>query len=436
MSSGSINRTDAAAELRGSGRWVIALAGTGLQLCLGTVYAWSYFQNPLMETYGWSNSQVVWTLSLAIGCLGLAAAWGGLLLPRVGPRPLAMLGGALFGAGHLVAAFALREKSLALLYLGYGVVGGCGLGLGYVTPVATVAKWFPDKKGLATGMVIMGFGLGAFLMSKVFAPALCRLSGGDLVAVFAWLGCGFLPIVVGLGAMLRNPPAVIQTPPPAGGVSSPEDAEERVGRIGNPSYGVFAPGLLSGRFALMWLIFFANILPGISLIGFQSPLFQTLWRGRDPGLSNAVLAAYGATLIGVSSLFNGVGRMLWGGLSDRIGCARTFQVMLASQAVACAALTQVADPWLFGGLMCYVLLCYGGGFGTMPSFVLDTFGPAKMPLVYGAILTAWSAGGIAGPQLVALIRDRSAEHVAQYAFWCNAGALAVGFLLASALGDR
>ena len=128
-------------------RWLIAAAGTALQLCLGTVYAWSYFQGPLMERYGWTNAQVSWTFSLAICCLGLAAAWGGLQLPRFGPRKLAVGGGILFALGYLIAALALYCHCLPLLYFGYGVVGGCGLGLAYVTPVATVAKWFPDKKG-------------------------------------------------------------------------------------------------------------------------------------------------------------------------------------------------------------------------------------------------------------------------------------------------
>ena len=414
-------------------RWFIAVVGTALQLCLGTVYAWSYFQKPLVEAYGWSNAQVAWTFSLAICCLGLAAAWGGLQLPRVGPRRLAMLGGVLFGVGHLVAALALHWKSLALLYLGYGVLGGFGLGLGYVTPVATVAKWFPDKKGLTTGMVIMGFGFGAFLMSKLFAPLLYRASGGDLVMVFAWLGVGFLLTVVSLGAVLRNPPpgffpavrAAGCQPAPRCDAGGDFPVEERQD----------LPGLFSGRFAAMWLVFFANILAGISLISFQSPLFQNLWHGRDPGLSKDVLAAYGATLIAASSLFNGAGRMLWGGLSDRIGRVRTFQIMLASQIVACGVLTQVGNPWLFGGLICYILLCYGGGFGTMPSFVLDVFGPAKMPLVYGAILTAWSAGGVVGPQLVAFINDHYAAQLAQYAFLCNVVVLSAGFVLASTLRD-
>jgi OFA family oxalate/formate antiporter-like MFS transporter len=413
-------------------RWFIALAGTAMQLCLGTVYAWSYFQKPLVEAYGWSNSQVAWTFSLAICCLGLAAAWGGLQLPRVGPRRLAMIGGVLFGVGHLVAALALRWKSLALLHLGYGVLGGFGLGLGYVTPVATVAKWFPDKKGLTTGMVIMGFGFGALLMSKLFAPLLYRASGGNLVVVFAWLGIGFMLSVVSLGAVLRNPPPgfspAVADVPPAGAVVVLSDARPTEDNRTLPS-------LFSRRFATMWLVFFANILAGISLISFQSPLFQNLWHSRDPGLSKEALAAYGATLIAVSSLFNGAGRMLWGGLSDHIGRVRTFQIMLASQIAAFGVLTQVGNPWLFGGLICYILLCYGGGFGTMPSFVLDVFGSLKMPVVYGAILTAWSAGGIAGPQLVAFINDHYAAQLTRYAFLCNVAVLSFGFVLASALRD-
>ena len=413
-------------------RWFIALAGTALQTCLGTVYAWSYFQKPLVETYGWSNAQVTWTFSLAICCLGLAAAWGGLQLPRIGPRRLAMIGGALFGVGHLVAALALHRQSLTLLYLGYGVLGGFGLGLGYVTPVATVAKWFPDKKGLMTGMVIMGFGFGALLMSKLFAPLLYRASGGDLVMVFAWLGIGFLLSVVSLGAVLRNPPPGFSPTEPN---LRPIDAAI-VGAESCPTEDKqILPGLLSCRFAIMWLVFFANILAGISLISFQSPLFQNLWHGHEPGLSKETLAAYGATLIAVSSLFNGAGRMLWGGLSDRIGRVRTFQIMLASQIVVFGVLTQVGNPWLFAGLICYILLCYGGGFGTMPSFVLDVFGPIKMPVVYGAILTAWSAGGIAGPQFVAFINDHYAAQVAQYAFLCNVAVLSLGLVLASTLRD-
>ncbi|MCX6908957.1 MAG: OFA family MFS transporter [Verrucomicrobia bacterium] len=388
-------------------RWFIAGLGTLLQLCLGSVYAWSYFQKPLVDGYGWHNTQVAWTFSLAIGFLGLAAATGGVLLPKLGPRKLAVTGSLLYGAGYLIAALALHLKMLALLWIGYGVIGGIGLGLGYVTPVATVAKWFPDKKGLVTGMVVMGFGFGALLMSKVIAPALDAMFQNQLPLTFA--GAGLIVGVIGLVAAtgLRNPPG---TPP--GSVTLDGSAEIR-----------------SRQFGLMWLVFFCNIAAGIAIISFQSPLFQDLWKKVDPALSPAALAACGATLIAVSSVFNGLGRLFWGGLSDRLGQLTTFRIMLATQVVAFVALMMVGNPWLFGTLICYVLLCYGGGFGVMPSFVLNTFGPRLMPVLYGCILTAWSAAGVVGPQVIAWLKDRHGPQASACAFGLGAGLLAAGFLL-------
>jgi OFA family oxalate/formate antiporter-like MFS transporter len=416
-----------------SRRWFIALAGTALQLCLGTVYAWSYFQEPLVHTYQWTNTQVSLAFSLMMCCLGLAAAWGGIQLPRFGPRRLAVIGGAMFGAGHLIAALALAWKSLALLYLGYGVVGGLGVGLGYVTPVATVARWFPDKKGLATGMVIMGFGFGALLMSKVFAPYLVGVSGGNLVAVFAWLGVGFAVATVLVALPLCNPPAGFVPGTAASSATPQPPASAPPAAASDAAASHALADVLNLRFLMMWLVFFCNILAGISIISFQSPLLQAIWHSRDPRLSSEALAVYGATLIAVSSLFNGVGRMFWGGLSDRIGRAAVFRFMLASQVAVLILLSRVGNPWLFGGLICYVLLCYGGGFGTMPAFVLDVFGTRRMAVVYGAILTAWSAGGVAGPQLVAFLKDR---HLSEYAFLVDAAVLAVGLVVALLLRSR
>jgi MFS transporter, OFA family, oxalate/formate antiporter len=401
-------------------RWLIALAGTMLQMLLGTVYAWSYFQNPLKEAFGWSDPQVTWAFSLAICFLGLAAAWGGINLPRFGPRRLAISGGLLFGLGYLLAAMAFHWHSLWLLYAGYGVVGGIGLGLGYVTPVATVAKWFPDKKGLATGMVIMGFGFGALFMSKVVAPRMMACADGDFVKVFAWMGVGFGVLSVAAAAFLRNPPAA-------------DVSRENSKPTPNASIRDNLRTVLRWRFVVLWLIFFCNILAGISIVSFQSPLIQELWRKIDPRLSTETLAAYGATLIAVSSLFNGVGRIFWGGLSDHIGRAWTFRIMLATQVVAFVALSLVGNPWLFGALICYVLLCYGGGFGTMPAFVLDVFGGRLMPVAYGAILTAWSAGGVVGPLMIAVLKDYSpadAAKAANVAFGISAAVLAIGLVLA------
>jgi MFS transporter, OFA family, oxalate/formate antiporter len=350
--------------------------------------------------------------SLAIGFLGLAAAIGGICLPRFGPRKLAVTGSLLYAAGYLLAALALRWKLLGLLWLGFGVIGGIGLGLGYVTPVATAAKWFPDKKGLVTGMVVMGFGFGALLMSKIIAPGLSAAFEGRLPQVFA--GAGAILGGVGLvaAASLRDPPS------PGVAVGAQSLAALRI-----------PPELRSRQFLLMWLVFFCNIAAGIAIIGFQSPLMQDLWRKVDPGLSPATLAGYGATLIAASSVFNGLGRLLWGALSDHLGQLQTFRLLLATQVAAFAALMLVQTPWVFGILICYVLLCYGGGFGVIPSFVLNTFGRALMPVMYGCVLTAWSAAGVVGPQVIARLKDRFGAQSSVYAFGFGVGLLALGFVM-------
>ncbi|HMA65335.1 MAG TPA: OFA family MFS transporter, partial [Chitinispirillaceae bacterium] len=338
-------------------RWLIAIMGTLLQLCLGTVYAWSFFQKPLMTTYGWSNSQVAWVFSLAICFLGLAAAWGGINLPKYGPKKLAMLGGALFGVGYLIGAFALSIKSLPLLYLGYGVIGGTGLGLGYVTPVATAAKWFPDKKGFITGMVVMGFGFGALLMSKIFAPMLIEMTSGNMVLVFAYLGAIFLVLTLIVASFLENPPAGYT-------VQMKSNASEAAKKAAAPSAhdlasGTFGQYVFNGRFLVMWVIFFCNIGAGIAIIGFQSPMLQDLLKLDNPSLDVKTLASMGATLIAVTSIFNGIGRFFWGGISDKIGRVNAFRIMLVTQLICYVALIFVQSPMIFSILFCYILLCYG-----------------------------------------------------------------------------
>ncbi|MEI7614368.1 MAG: OFA family MFS transporter, partial [Betaproteobacteria bacterium] len=434
-------------------RWFICLMGTLLQICLGTAYAWSYFQKPLGDAFGWSNSLTAWAFCLAICFLGLAAAWGGMNLAKIGPSRMAMAGGVLFGLGYLLGALALSLQSPTLLFIGYGVIGGCGLGLCYVTPVATVAKWFPDKKGLSTGLVIMGFGLGALAMSKLFAPLLYAhfKSGVELIYVavdgqqvlqnpealqailaklFAALGGIFLTLTVPIAWFIRNPPTGYV---PAGwtapAAKTPANGEA-------PAQLTARDCILSRRFLLMWLVFFCNIVAGIAIIGFQSPLFQDLWRKVDGSLDVGTLAAYGATLIAVTSLFNGIGRFFWGWISDRIGRARAFSIMLGSQILIFAALANTSSPAIFAALFCYILLCYGGGFGAMPSFILDVFGSKLMPVVYGTILTAWSAGGIVGPQMVGLIKDHWPNEAGYYSFLASTACVLIGFVATFFLSNQ
>ena len=401
-------------------RSLMALFCTVLQVCFGTVYAWSFFQTLLVRQLGWSFTETAWAFSLTILSLGTSAAWAGALLPRVGPRRLAVTGSVMFSVGYVLASLALKWDMLALFYVGYGVIGGAGIGLGYVTPVATVAKWFPDKKGLATGIVVMGFGVGAFLLSKGLAPLLVSHLAGDLSQVFFGLGIIFAVILIPCSLLLSNPPATTA----AVAEQTPKDESDSV-----------APYLRSSEFALMWIVFFFNIAAGISVISFQSELLQEVWGLADPTVEPATLAEYGATLIAVSSLCNGVGRLFWGLLSDRLGRVKVFRILLASQMVVFGILMTERNPYVFSVLVCYVLLCFGGGFATMPSFVLDVFGPQKMSTIYGTILTAWAAAGICGPLYVGYLKDQYPDRAFIYCFLIGILMLGLGYVFSYLLSD-
>lgn len=404
-------------------KWLIALSGTFTQLCLGTVYAWSFFQTPIIEFTGWNNSQVAWAFSLSIFMLGLTAAWGGSKMSLYGPRKLAMIGGLLYALGFLISGYALSNHLLWLLYLGFGFIGGIGLGLAYVTPVATVSKWFTKNQGLATGMVVMGFGFGALVMSKFLAPFFLKVSGGNLSTTFYYIGAVMLVLIPLFASFLRLPES-----------ERSAKAEEKVSIS---AYIKVKP------FVTVWLIFMINIVAGMIFISFQSPLLQDLLRQRMPASTDfasaevvAYLAGAGATLIAISSIFNGLGRFVWGSISDKIGRIQTFRILLALQAVIFVLLVFVGNPIVFSVFVCIVLLCYGGGFGVLPSLTKDMYGDRLMSSLYGALLTAWGVGGIIGPQIVAFMKDNYADKAGLYAFVVGAALLAVGFLISLTVGDR
>lgn len=415
-------------ENKGARRILMLLVCTLLQLCFGTVYAWSFFQALLVKQLAWSYTDTAIAFSIAIFSLGMSAAWAGGALPKFGPRKLAVLGSVMFSGGYLISGFALHQDILELFFLGYGVIGGAGIGLGYVTPVATTVKWFPDSKGLATGIVVMGFGVGAFLLSKLLAPFLVFYTAGDLPLLFTWLGIVFACILLPCSLVLQNPPtgATAKSARASGGAASSEvDESDSVGRY-----------LRTPQFVMMWLVFFFNIAAGISVISFQSPLLQDVWGLADSTVEPAQLAEYGATLIAISSLFNGLGRLFWGLLSDRIGRVRVFRILLASQMIVFGRLMTESDPWVFCVLVCYILLCFGGGFATMPSFILDVFGPQRMSVLYGAILTAWAAAGIFGPLYVGNLKDRYPDRAVIYCFLIGVVLLGLGYVFSYLLNDE
>lgn len=398
-------------------KWFIAFIGLLVHLLLGTVYAWSYFQTPIVTSTNWSNVQVAWAFSISIFMLGISAAWAGLKLSKYGPRKLAMLGGVLYASGYLLSSLALSIKSIGLLYIGFGIFGGIGLGLAYVTPVATVAKWFSKHQGLATGMVVMGFGFGALVMSKVLAPLLMFAHHNSLEKTFLFIGIIFLILLPVFSWFLEDPSSTRE--------NIPNIKKTQVLEI-----------ILSRPFMILWAMFLINITAGMVFIGFQSALLQDLLKVGLPKETNLnaediqlYLMTSGATLIAVSSVFNGIGRFFWATLSDKLGRITTFRILLLLQVFVFASLLYVTYPLLFSILVCVILLCYGGGFGLIPTVIKDQYGEELMPVLYGSILTAWSLGGILGPQLVAYMKDNYSEQAGLIVYSVSGSLLLIGWML-------
>ena len=356
-------------------RVVIAIAGVVMQVALGAVYAWSVFREALTQQYGASVSAVNTTFSITILALGFAAFFGGLWMGRSGPRIVAITAGVLYGIGVFLASFA--SNSLALLYLTYGLIAGVGIGLGYIVPVATLIKWFPDKRGFITGIAVAGFGGGAFVTAFV-ANALVASTG--VFGAFAILGVVYLIMVVGAALFMKNPPEGWK---PEGWEP---DTTERSDRSG-VDYD------LGG---VLWALLFLNVTAGISLIAEAAPMAEEI---------TGVSATVAAGLVSIISVGNAAGRFLWAWLSDAIGRKWVFFVMFLLQAVLFFILPLVSVYVLLAIISFVIVSCYGGGFGTMPAFNADYFGPTNVGTNYGLMLTAWGVGGVLGPLLISRVID-------------------------------
>jgi OFA family oxalate/formate antiporter-like MFS transporter len=372
-------------------RWVIAAAGVLMQIALGAVYAWSVFRIPLTKTFGWTISEVTLTFTIAIFVLGLAAFAGGLWMRRAGPRTVALTAGVLYGAG--VALASLSGGRLWWLYCSYGVIAGVGLGLGYIVPVATLVKWFPDKRGLITGLAVAGFGAGALIT----APLATRLIASvGVLRTFAILGASYFVAVTGGALFMCDPPE---------GFDPHKDRVPDNDHVGNGRQAVpsarsatLGGALRTWQWYALWLLLFLNTTAGIAVISQAAPMFQEI---------TAISAARAASIVGVIAIANGAGRLLWAWLSDAIGRRAVFLAMFVLQAIIFAMLPAAHSLTLFAGLTVAVLLCYGGGFGTMPAFAADYFGAEHVGSIYGLMLTAWGVAGVAGPTLIATLRERS-----------------------------
>ncbi|HKE58186.1 MAG TPA: OFA family MFS transporter [Pyrinomonadaceae bacterium] len=391
--------------MRSHNRWTIALAGVFMQVALGAVYAWSVFRVPLARQFGWSISEVTLTFTISIFVLGISAFFGGLWLNREGPRVVALTGGVLYGLGVFLASFSAHK--LWWLYLSYGLIGGVGLGLGYIVPVAVLVKWFPDRRGLITGIAVGGFGAGALITAPV-ATDLIQSVG--VLSTFAYLGIAYLVVTVGAALFMQNPPEDWR---PEGWTPTHSEVSQRAGR----DY-TLVEALKTWQWYALWLLLFLNTFAGISIISQEAPIFEELV---------GVSAVVAASMVGIASIGNAVGRVFWAWVSDLITRRATFFVMFVLQILLFWFLPNVTMIALMTIMTFIVLMCYGGGFGTMPAFAADYFGSKNVGPIYGLMLTAWGTASAVGPLLIAYMRQTTGSY--RGALHVIAGVMAVSAIL-------
>jgi MFS transporter, OFA family, oxalate/formate antiporter len=368
-------------------RCQIAIAAVVL-IALGAVSAWSVFSVPLSKQFGWSISEVTLTFTICIFVLGFASFFGGLWLSRRGPRVVAVTGGSLYGAGLFLASFS--NRGLWWLYFSHGVIVGIGLGFCNIVSIAVLAKWFPDRRGLMTGIAVGGFGAGGVITAPL-ATHLIETVG--VLRTFAYLGIAFLILTVGCGFFMRNPPEGWK---PAGWTPTVSEVSNRSAR----DYSL-AEALKTWQWWALWLLFFLNTSAGISVISLESPLFQE---------SLGVTAVIAAGMVGITSIGNAPGRVSWAWASDFITRRGAFLAMLLAQVLLFWIFPSVHSVWLLTTVAFLVLVCFGGGFGTMPAFAADYFGSKNVGPIYGLMLTAWGFAGAFGPLLVAYMRQASGNY--------------------------
>jgi MFS family permease len=414
-------------------RWMVPPAALAVHLCIGQAYAFSVFNSPLTKVIGisqsapddWTLTTLGWIFSLAIVFLGLSAAFAGKWLEKVGPRRTMFTAACCFGGGFLVSALGVHLHQIALLYLGYGVIGGIGLGLGYVSPVSTLIRWFPDRRGMATGMAIMGFGGGAMIAAPASVALMNHFksaTGNGVTETFVVLGIIYF-ISMTIGALaIRVPPADWR---PAGW-TPPMTTSKMISK----NHVDIDQALKTPQFYLIWLVLFLNVTAGIGVLGQASVMIQESFK-------ESITAAAAAGFVGLLSLFNMGGRFVWASASDWIGRKNTYFVFFVLGAVLYMLVPQFAragNVALFVLSYCVILSMYGGGFATVPAYLADMFGTAFVGGIHGRLLTAWAAAGVAGPVLVNYIRAFEVAHGVAKAdaytmtLHIMAGLLVVGFI--------
>lgn len=395
-------------------RWLIALSAVGIHISIGSVYAWSVLTRPVMDAMGLSLPEATWAFSIAILFLGLSAGFLGHVVERLGPRRSGLLSMLFFVTGLLGTAWAVERQSLALLYFFYGFIGGIGLGTGYITPVATLVKWFPRHRGFATGLAIMGFGFAAFIAG----PVMQRLTAAyGLAENFLFMACAY--------ALVMGASSLYLAPPRPGEVTDTIDAvvKEELAAVPAPvpqKQYTRREAVKTPEFAALWWIFFTNITCGIGLLAVASPMAQEVIRMSPAGA---------ASLVGIIGIVNGAGRIFWSTVSDWIGRGAVYILFFTIEVFAFWQLAGTSDAAAFAAWVLLIISCYGGGFSCMPAYLSDLFGVRHLSSIHGVILTAWGMAGIAGPLLLSVMKSETGGYGATLRLF--AGLLALAWLLAA-----
>ena len=375
-------------------RWLIVLAAMGIHISIGSVYAWSVYVNPIKSAMEWSLTDVTITFSVAIFFLGLSAALMGKFVEKNGPKAAATLAAVLFGLGTVGSGFAIAMESKYLLYFTYGVLGGAGLGIGYISPVSMLVKWFPDRRGMATGLAIMGFGFA----SAISGPAIkVLIDATDIPTTFYILGSIYFVVMFVASRYMENPPEGYM--PPKFSQAIAEGRKKVKVDLANLSRD---EAVKTGRFYGLWIMLFINVTCGIAIISVASPLLQEV-----VGIS--ALAA--ASAVGMMGIFNGVGRIAWASVSDYLTRPIVFILFFVTQIVAFYLLTTVTSIIIFQVLLFYIMMCYGGAFASIPAYIGDIFGTKELGAIHGYILTAWALAGLVGPIIIAYVKDMTGSYV-------------------------
>ncbi|QRV17255.1 OFA family MFS transporter [Haloterrigena salifodinae] len=390
---------------------MIALSAVAIHLSIGSIYAYSVYQNPLQELHGWSISDVTFAFTVAIFVLGISAAFLGKYVEKYGPRLSGLTAAVLFGGGTILAGVAIQAGSYVGFLATYGVLGGAGLGLGYISPVSTLVEWFPDRRGMATGMAVMGFGAGALITGPVAQELMTSLS---IPMNFYVLGTGYF-LAMALGAnYLAKPPA--NWVPEGMDPDELEDTNSKGVTVSSDLAQLTAnEAIKTKRFWLVWTALFINISAGIMLLSVASNMTQEI---------TGASAALAASIVGVIGVFNGAGRIGWASVSDYLGRTTTYAAFFAIQIVAFALMPNISNVWLFAAFMFAIVTCYGGGFACLPAYLGDLFGTKELGAIHGYSLTAWALAGVAGPTLVSKIVEQTGSY--SLSFYIVAATLLVG----------